>query len=237
VEAKSVISYQLSVVSDLLTISERVEGRKQKAEGRKQKAEGRKQKAEGRKQKAEGRKQLFNYSVTPLFSYSVLRFCVFTCLTVFLGVFVNAQTSVKYGYDAAGNRTNRTIIMQAPPAPPQDSTEIIIEDEGDVFVSVPDIENGEESPQEIYTDVLSEALITIYPNPTRGLLTVKMSNMPRHVASSLALFDIQGRIVTQQQSLSDENKLDISAQPVGTYVMRIVVGNEAVGWKIVKSEL
>jgi hypothetical protein len=221
-ETKSVVSCQLSVISDFLAVSERVEGRKQKAERK--------------KQKAEGRKQLFSYSVTQLFR-PLLRSCVLTCLTVFLGVFVNAQTSVKYGYDAAGNRTNRTIIMPAPPAPPQDSTEMIVEDEGDIFASVPDIENDEEAPQEIYTDVLSEVLITIYPNPTKGLLTVKMSNMPRHAASSLTLFDIQGRVVTQQQSLSDENKLDISAQPAGTYVMRIVMGSETVSWKIIKSEL
>jgi len=136
------------------------------------------------------------------------------------------------------------------PPPPQDSTENVIEDEEDIVAFGQDMENEEEipqkisesvspktqeaSPQEVYTDALSETLITIYPNPTRGLLTVKIANMPQHSASSLTLFDMQGKVITQQQSLAEENKLDISAQPVGTYIMRIAVGDEDVSWKIVK---
>jgi hypothetical protein len=92
-------------------------------------------------------------------------------------------------------------------------------------------------PQEIYTDALAQTLITIYPNPTRGLLTVNIYELPQHAASSLTLFDMQGRVIIQQQSLVDENKLDISAQPAGTYIMRIEIGGEVVSWKIIKSEL
>ena len=186
-----------------------------------------------------------------LASKNLLRSCVLTCLTVFLSFFATAQdfaplpqSYVSYEYDASGNRINRTIHMKMLMPPPQDSTEIVVEDEEDTFTSVQDMENGDQAPQETYneeetyqekyTDALSETLITIYPNPTRGLLTVKMSNMPQHSTSSLTLFDMQGRVITQQQTLSEENKLDISTQPAGTYVMRIAVGEEQVSWKIVK---
>ena len=76
--------------------------------------------------------------------------------------------------------------------------------------------------------------IAVYPNPTRGLLTVKISNMPQSSASSLTLFDMQGRVITQQQTLAEENQLDISAQPFGTYVMQVVVGQKSTSWKVVK---
>jgi len=174
-------------------------------------------------------------SVIQLLSYSVILLLCCAPLLAFAQDVV-PQYVVSYGYDDSGNRTSRTINMRAPEntPPPQDSTENVIEDEEDIVAYIQDMENEDQIPQEVYTDALSETLITIYPNPTRGLLTVKMSNMPQHSASSLTLFDMQGKVITQQQSLAEENKLDISAQPPGTYIMRIAVGDENVSWKIVK---
>jgi hypothetical protein len=187
--------------------------------------------------------QLFSYSVTQLFT-PLLRSCALTCLTVFLCAFANAQNSVSYTYDASGNRISRTINMKMFAPPPQDSTEKAADDPEDSVAIVQGMEDetpqeiyNNEKTQEVYTDALAQTLITIYPNPTRGLLTVKISELPKHAASSLTLFDMQGRVITQQQSLADENKLDISAQPVGTYIMRIAIGGEVVSWKIIKSEL
>ena len=216
-------------------------------------------KAEGRRQN-NSINQLFSYSVTQLFSYSLLRSSFkrsyglkilhlkVLCLTILcLSVsFASAQTPISYTYDASGNRTHRTIVMKSPEMtpPPQDSTENVIDDEEEPFAYTEGVENEDETlqetnnnkktQQEVYTDALSETLITIYPNPTRGLLTVKFTNMPQDAVSNITLFDMQGKIITQQQSLSDENRLDISAQPVGTYIMQIAVGDEKTSWKIVK---
>ena len=178
-----------------------------------------------------------------------LLFCLLLSAFCLFPLSASAQT-VSYGYDDSGNRISRTITMPSYTPPPQDSTENVVDDEEEMVTFGQDMENEEEmpqeisegvspktqeaSPQEVYTDALSETLITIYPNPTRGLLTVKISNMPQHSASSLTLFDMQGRVITQQPSLAEENKLDISAQPPGTYIMRIAVGEEEVSWKIVK---
>jgi len=119
--------------------------------------------------------------------------------------------------------------------PPQDSTESVVEDLENPIASVQNPENGNENEksQEIYTDVLLETLITIYPNPTKGLLAVKISNLPQQSVSSLTLFDMQGKVIIQQ-SLSDENRLDISAQSAGTYIMQIAIGDEITSWKIIK---
>jgi len=153
-----------------------------------------------------------------------------------LGFFAGAQSVVSYQYDDAGNRIYRTISMPSFTPPPQDSTENVVEDLEDFFAGVQEvIEDDELKSQKVYTDVLSETLITIYPNPTAGLLTVKIANMPQNSASNLTLFDIQGRLIAQQQQLFDENKLDISAQPTGTYIMRIAVGEETTSWTIIKN--
>ena len=156
------------------------------------------------------------------------------CLTV---SFASAQKTIKYTYDASGNRIERKIIEMKAPAmtpPPQDSTENIIDDYENPFNIIQNTEDENNMPLKVYTDALSETFITIYPNPTKGLLTVKFTNMPQTAVSSVTLFDMQGRIITQQQSLSDENRLDISAQPTGTYIMQIAVGEEVTSWKIVK---
>ena len=174
--------------------------------------------------KAEGGRQIF-------ISHISLLIIIFCCTSIFAG----AQ-NVTYLYDDSGNRTYRTINMPVMSPPPQDSTETVIETpEEDIVASIQNTENKDENEksQEIYTDALSETLITIYPNPTKGLLAVKISNLPQHSISSLTLFDMHGRVITQQPLL-DENKLDISAQPAGAYIMQITVGDEVTSWKIVK---
>ena len=183
--------------------------------------------------------QLISYGLTVLRSYG-LSMRSYALLAVFclLGFFAGAQSVVSYQYDDAGNRIHRVINMQSFTPPPQDSTENVVETPEDFFADVQEdtedeIEDDELKSQKVYTDVLSETLITIYPNPTAGLLTVKIANLPQQSVSSLTLFDMLGRVITQQQ-LSDENKLDISAQPVGTYIMRIAVGEETTSWTIIK---
>jgi len=143
--------------------------------------------------------------------------------------------TVSYGYDASGNRISRTIIMtmQATP-PPQDTTETVVEEEA-VTTSIQNPEEVEKSlPAEVYTDLLAQTPIAIYPNPTKGLLTVKIAELPQQSVSSLTLFDMLGKIITQQLSLTNENSIDISAQPPGTYIMQIVIDSHTTNWTIVK---
>ncbi|MCL2511710.1 MAG: T9SS type A sorting domain-containing protein [Bacteroidales bacterium] len=154
-----------------------------------------------------------------------------------LFVFNNANAQVMYGYDDSGNRISRIILRPILTPPPQDSTEYPIEEQENPVAFVQDTENGDEKSQEVYTDALSKTPITIYPNPTSGLLTIKISEVPQHSVSNLTLFDMHGRIIIQEQPLSNENNLDIGAQPSGMYIMQITVGEEVTSWKIIKSEL
>ena len=72
---------------------------------------------------------------------------VFLLLTPILLV---GQNTIKYSYDAAGNRTERTIILATKSAIVQSDT--------------------------IFTDQLAERDIKIYPNPTDGFLKVEIGN-------------------------------------------------------------
>ncbi|MCL2511402.1 MAG: T9SS type A sorting domain-containing protein [Bacteroidales bacterium] len=177
---------------------------------------------------------------------------IFCCI----GGLAGAQ-SVSYGYDDSGNRTSRTIIMPALAPPPQDSTETVIEDlEEEIVSGVQNPETGDEKSQEVYTDVLSETLISIYPNPTKGELRVASGELK---IDNVEIFDMMGRKQKAEGSISTslnaqrQNEalnaqvshltsqvshlisIDISHLPIGTYIMRITAGDEATSWKIVKN--
>jgi hypothetical protein len=74
-ETKSVVSCQLSVVSDFLVVSERAESRRQKAERKKEK---------GEKEFNHSITQLFNYSVIQLLSYSIILLLLQSCSTMYI---------------------------------------------------------------------------------------------------------------------------------------------------------
>jgi len=130
--------------------------------------------------------------------------------------------------------------MIPPPAPPQDSMETIIEEVGNPIASVQNTETGDEKSQKIYTDVLSETQITIYPNPTKGELSVESGELR---VDNVEIFDIMGRKQkaegrrqneTLNSQVSNLISIDISYLPTGTYIMRITAGDEATSWKIIK---
>jgi hypothetical protein len=181
-----------------------------------------------RKQKA---KHLTTHYSIPTTHISLL--IAFFCISIF----ANAQ-SVSYGYDASGNRISRTIVMPMN-APPQDSTETIIEEE--------DLIAGNEKTQEVYTDTLADTQIAIYPNPTKGLLTIEMSDMRlsdmglsdmRYETCDIAIFDMMGKCVWSSYGLTVLRhyslQINISHLPAGTYIMRIAIEDEVVNWKIIK---
>ncbi len=173
-------------------------------------------------------------------SYGImnLRYCGFSffSLLIFLGIFpAGAQNTVQYGYDASGNRISRTIVMKQMAPAPQDSSENAIKEQ-EAMANVPGQfdDNQNAAFQEIYADMLSEAAITIYPNPTKGQLSVRITNLPQNTTSALELFDIRGRSLVRKEAVSEYNELDISHQPVGTYLMQITIGSSVTTWKIIR---
>ncbi|MBI9035916.1 MAG: T9SS type A sorting domain-containing protein [Bacteroidales bacterium] len=63
---------------------------------------------------------------------------------------------------------------------------------------------------------------------------VKIINMPEGVKSGIKLYDLQGRMVYETNTLSTFNNIDITHLPAGTYVMRITIGDQVAEWKVVK---
>ncbi len=140
--------------------------------------------------------------------------------TILLGFFItsclpllHSQNKVSYGYDAAGNRISRTITMPALRSAPAPQPE---------------------EPAAVYSEMLSDIEVRIYPNPTDGLLKVEMRNLPEGQTAGIWIYSISGKQISAQREITGFAEMDISSHPPGTYLMKIVAGEYQTEWKIIK---
>ena len=120
------------------------------------------------------------------------------------------QSYISFGYDNAGNRLSRTLVI------PKSAT----------------METKEEP--EIFKDKLEKVNFTLYPNPTKGLLTVDIENLEPGTKANIKLFDLQGRQIYENNNPAASNTIDISNQNAGTYIMVLQAGDKTSEWKIIK---
>jgi len=131
---------------------------------------------------------------------------VFLLLTPILLV---GQNTIKYSYDAAGNRTERTIILATKSAIVQSDT--------------------------IFTDQLAERDIKIYPNPTDGFLKVEIGNTEGIKNYTITINAMNtGKQVKKVKATLPLTDIDVSNQPFGVYIMLIDIDGKSTSWKIIK---
>jgi hypothetical protein len=79
-------------------------------------------------------------------------------------------------------------------------------------------------------DVAIDASVSIYPNPTKGLITIECNN----TIKSVQLYDVQGRILQTNVVNESQASLDMSSQSKGIYFIKIISDNGMKVQKIVK---
>lgn len=129
-----------------------------------------------------------------------------------LPVVSSAQDRIGYSYDASGNRIKREIIMQPSKAKQQ------------TF----------ETERQVFSDMLQEHDVKIYPNPTDGILKVRISGIKNTDKCSLAIYTMRGDRVMLDERQQYNFDVNISNQPAGTYLLRITINNQSTTWKIIK---
>lgn len=72
--------------------------------------------------------------------------------------------------------------------------------------------------------------VALYPNPTKGNVTINCDNTIKHVE----LFDVQGRILQNKIETNNNTQLDISNKPNGLYFIRITTENGIKVEKVIK---
>jgi len=126
-----------------------------------------------------------------------------------------------YTFDASGNRTYREKVITYPKSAklPKDS------------LSSPQ----KDKVGEVYNDLLDNKEIKIYPNPTRGLLTVDIP-LRESDRARISIFDMQGRTLMDFNNAGTSTDIDLSGQPAGMYLLRIFINNKPTTWKIIKQD-
>lgn len=134
---------------------------------------------------------------------------------VFLPAVISAQGKIRYTYDSAGNRIKReTFVSSAQRAKASQQTTT----PGDLGAS----------------GILSDHAVTIYTNPTNGLLRVYISGLRGIDKCSLYIYTSQGALVLAHDVRTDKTDLDISNQASGIYLLKIIINDKSTTWKVIK---
>ena len=142
---------------------------------------------------------------------AALIFLLSVVLSMWAGLDICAQR-IKYTYDSAVNRLSR-------------QKEIVVQTRGAL--------SDEEEPS-VYEEELSETKVTIYPNPTKGVLKVDISGVEKFENAQISLYDLTGKLLQQWAGISQSNTIDLSERTPGMYIMQIVYNGNASSWKIIK---
>lgn len=118
---------------------------------------------------------------------------------------------VLYSYDSSGNRT-------------QAYKDIIFRSEGEV----------DDVDSEPRREDLSLHRITIYPNPTKGQLSVEITGEGSLEGASISIYSMNGSVVYSNSEPEGENNINLSESPNGIYLLIIRVDGETSSWKIIK---
>ena len=88
-----------------------------------------------------------------------------------LPLIVSSQTIVNYTYDAAGNRIKREIVLS----------------------------RSMENTEKPLTETISSKSISIYPNPTAGLLKISISGWETTDKCKFTIFSLKGALIQEIQ--------------------------------------
>ena len=138
---------------------------------------------------------------------------LFVLLSLFPYGSVRADRIV-YSYDNSGNR----ILRQK-----------------EIVYRTRSVVDGESEDPEEYSDTLSVYnKVTVYPNPTEGLLKIDITGMERVGRSSLSAYSQSGQLLMNVSPLSDSNEIDLTGYPSAVYYFIIVLDDKTSTWKIIK---
>ncbi len=126
--------------------------------------------------------------------------------------------TVRFTYDACGNRTGRTV-------------EFSRMDEGG-GKGAEDPKKPEEWFAELH-DVLTGGEASLFPNPTDGAFTLALTG-DIAVGAKASLLTLTGAVVKEQTVTGASTEFDLNGQPAGVYLLRLTTDRETRTWKVVK---
>lgn len=154
------------------------------------------------------------------------------CITLFLCIsaFTSfSQNTIRYHYDGAGNRIMRMIIFS--------DSQLKSDNQFEDYMAKFTDESSYTDSEEYFEDTVNEQDIKLFPNPTRGNLTVQIPQIKDNSLMYLQLFDNTGRLLEQYTDISEYTHIDMYSYPHGVYILKIIgLHNDSRTWKIIKQD-
>jgi hypothetical protein len=82
------------------------------------------------------------------------------------------------------------------------------------------------------TDLLSKANVSMYPNPTKGVLHVNLSDYKSQIIK-MNVYDTKGQLVMTKEILKSASVFNLSTLPKGSYVVELKSGNKKSSSRII----
>lgn len=125
---------------------------------------------------------------------------------------VKAQQKLAYEYDAAGNRKNRTIVLDTRSAS-------AIENPADSIFSI---------------KAQDDKRIRVYPNPVETQMTIRITGYTPAMRGEYALYSITGSMVAKRRITGETTLVDMGRHLRGIYILHIVLNGEPFARKVIK---
>ncbi|MBI5219481.1 MAG: T9SS type A sorting domain-containing protein [Bacteroidia bacterium] len=150
-------------------------------------------------------------------------------ILVIFCIVVHAQ-SVGYGYDLSGNRTSRILVI-----PPQTAR---LSNPTDTLHTDTLLTAQQDQQLQPVKEILSGGqTVSIYPNPTKGILAVEVTNTGRSTGSLSGLIeivDLNGKQHYINKNFAGRDEINFSYEAAGVYFLRIEIDGKKEEWKIIK---
>lgn len=137
---------------------------------------------------------------------------LFTIFIALLSLTVKAQQQLSYAYDAAGNRTSRTIVLGTRSAN-------AVTNQTDLF---------------FLEEMLAKKQIKIYPNPVEFELTISITGYDSSLQGEYSLFNLGGSMLFRRKITGEITRVDMSLFSKGTYILNIQLKGQPTSWEIIK---
>lgn len=138
---------------------------------------------------------------------------------VSISIYSLKAQDVSFGYDNAGNRTSRQVLILVEKSQPEEgqtqnlSTNLL------------------KNTEILDSNVLQKPLL-IYPNPTEGKIELMLDDIRQN--SNLNVFSTDGVLLIHREIKNKKTSIDLSSQPNGIYYLYITTDNNTESIKIVK---
>lgn len=130
---------------------------------------------------------------------------------IYFNALVTTAQEVTYGYDSAGNRIRREIVL-----------------------NTRQLQRAMAGESGFVSESLSGKAIRIYPNPTKGMLKVEICDYTESDFADFSIYDLSGRQLNKLQSQGSMTEIDMSSYPEGVYILLIQFDEKKSSWKIIK---